>query len=59
MLRLEITEAPTASSLDALAGRGADTAVWLLLTGWELAHRNRRVRLRTVSARRAGIRRVR
>lgn len=58
LLRMEITTAPEASSIDALSGRGPRTALWILLTGWELDQHDRRQRIRTVSARRQGIRRV-
>ena len=45
-VRLLLTEPPAPSTLDQTAGRPAERAVWLHLTGWELGPRGQRVELR-------------
>ncbi len=53
---LLVTEPPVASTVDAAEGRGTSDARRLLLTGWELDGRGRKVRLRrALPARRASI----
>lgn len=54
-IKLLITAPPEPSSIDAAEHRAAETARWLLLTGWELDPRGQRVLHRTVSARASGI----
>jgi hypothetical protein len=45
-VRLLLTEPPAPSTLDHTAGRPAERAVWLHLTGWELGPRREHVELR-------------
>lgn len=44
---LLLTDLPEASSLDLAEGRRAETARWVLLTGWQLDDRGRQVMVRT------------
>jgi hypothetical protein len=55
-VRILVTAPTEPSSVDAAAGHGAATSVWVLVTGWELNARGARVLLRTlIPARTAGI----
>lgn len=44
---LLLTERPVASTLDAAEGRSAETALYVLLTGWQLTNRGQRLQLHT------------
>lgn len=55
-IRILLTQPAQPSSLDAAAGRPADRAAWIYLTGYQLGSRGQRITRRTVGVRRAGLR---